>query len=344
MRSRTAHLASVACIVATLLAILFVPAAAQQAPDPLCMQAAKIPIPQADLPSARGNDLSGCSSWSFYYDEPRDVRLARYCAYSEMAQKSGPEDDSWPATLEAPSVLAMIYANGRGVEPNLPLAVHFACEIQDWNGDGRDIAHLIDGARKNGAKSFDFDVCDHRIEREMNYRCLLRDQNRMEALVTVAQNRIDTGKDAGQHAAFQKLLQAKHALDDTPLEPVPSGTSGLAQQAMQDGVDSQQDWVNTLDDLFFGKLPGFTAADFAKADAELNAAYRQARKKSDACTGGDECTTTDMLVKNERAWLAYRDAWAAFGALRWPGVSADGWKTWQTQLQTSALKALQAGP
>jgi len=50
-------------------------------------------------------------------------------------------------------------------------------------------------------------------------------------------------------------------------------------------------------------------ADLQKADAELNASYRQIRER----LKGD-AAKTDLLAKAERAWVAFRDAECAFAA------------------------------
>jgi hypothetical protein len=43
--------------------------------------------------------------------------------------------------------------------------------------------------------------------------------------------------------------------------------------------------------------------------------------------------------KTERLWLKLRDAWAAFGTARYPGLSADDWKAWATRQRVESLKA-----
>jgi hypothetical protein len=75
-------------------------------------------------------------------------------------------------------------------------------------------------------------------------------------------------------------------------------------------------------------LPQYNPDEFNKADFDLNAAYRDALSR----------TNSPQLRKIERAWLAYRDAWVDYAALRWPSSSADSWRTWLTLEEVDFLK------
>jgi hypothetical protein len=85
-------------------------------------------------------------------------------------------------------------------------------------------------------------------------------------------------------------------------------------------------------------FPSFTASDFADADAALNKAYRASLTTFPAkCApqGSDNyselCASRADLRAMERAWIGYRDAWVAFGAIKWPQISADIWRTYLTR-------------
>jgi len=93
--------------------------------------------------------------------------------------------------------------------------------------------------------------------------------------------------------------------------------------------------LNSLKDFEVARFPA--RADFAKADRELNDAYRTllARKEWD---GSLQVSPSKPGVRDtERAWLVYRDAWVALGAARYPQVPADEWKAWLTRARTDDL-------
>jgi hypothetical protein len=82
-------------------------------------------------------------------------------------------------------------------------------------------------------------------------------------------------------------------------------------------------------------FPSFSAGDFSDADAALNRAYHSALATyPEACAtlGSDDyselCASRADLRAMERAWIGYRDSWVAFGAVKWPAVSADSWRTY----------------
>ena len=90
-----------------------------------------------------------------------------------------------------------------------------------------------------------------------------------------------------------------------------------------------------------GKLPPFTAPDFARADQALNSLYRQKMEiaANSTADGGEYPPKPTGLRDTERIWLIYRDAWVAFGALRYPRASKESWLTWATLQRIDDLQA-----
>jgi uncharacterized protein YecT (DUF1311 family) len=82
-------------------------------------------------------------------------------------------------------------------------------------------------------------------------------------------------------------------------------------------------------------LPAFTAADFRRADAELNAVYAKALK-----AGTTGTVTASGIRATERVWLGYREAWVRFGAIKYPSTAANSWRAWLTRERVTMLRAL----
>ncbi len=93
-------------------------------------------------------------------------------------------------------------------------------------------------------------------------------------------------------------------------------------------------FADDIQNFEHGKLPRHD--DFAAADKELNATYQNVLTKTDWNTAGT--VTPNEIRKTQRLWLKLRDAWADFGAARYPGLSADEWKTWATRERIEQLK------
>src|SRR5689334_9946518 len=84
-----------------------------------CKTYAKADAPAADQPTAdERRQLTRCDPVKLYFgiDTTADPVNARKCAYISRETGSG----DW---IDGPSVLAMVYANGRGVTRNLDLAL-----------------------------------------------------------------------------------------------------------------------------------------------------------------------------------------------------------------------------
>jgi len=82
-------------------------------------------------------------------------------------------------------------------------------------------------------------------------------------------------------------------------------------------------------------FPSFSAKDATVADAKLNAGFKDAlandnsvcaeamktkANEEDLCIGESELAAA-------QAWSRYRDAWVVWGAIEWPKVTADSWRT-----------------
>src|SRR5262249_22692927 len=132
-----------------------------------------------------------------------DIAPARYCAYAQWG------DDNIDEMMNGPAVLAMIYAGGKGVAPNLKLAVKFACGMKVGWGTNADIVKMLDEKQKQGATSLDFDVCDNPPGRQIAYLCIQRDQGRVAEEVPVAEKRFESPENDAERAAFEKLRDAR---------------------------------------------------------------------------------------------------------------------------------------
>lgn len=80
--------------------------------------------------------------------------------------------------------------------------------------------------------------------------------------------------------------------------------------------------------------PEATEAEFAEADAALNAIYTRVMglSLSDRCAPARE-----RIRAEQRTWLAYREAWVRLGRKLRPEVPANAWRTWLTRERTDVL-------
>ena len=290
--------------------------------------------PASDRPdAAAARGLAGCDSEKLYYGigmAPDPVR-ARRCAFVEAGTKDG------DGPFSGRAMLMTIYANGRGAARDLDVATHLACGLDGapFESDGR-VNHLaaLKGRSRAGP---DFDYCDD-ISSGLAMGYCAAHQSEIDGVRReAALGRLTAGWTPAERSAFASLRKA----EDTWVDAHGSNEvdlSGTARAAMEIAAeDSLRDsFLETLRTLSAGKAPHFSAAQSAAADAALNAAYAKARKAV-AADGGPGAPTRDGIREAQRAWLRYRDAFLAFAAVKFPGVSRDSLAAWLARDRTAML-------
>jgi uncharacterized protein YecT (DUF1311 family) len=298
---------------------------AQQGRSAVCVTANALQPPTAD---ALPNGLNCSDNLLKHYYAARteaDFARLRRCAYAGVADaaRQGITDDApeggW---LQGPAVLAMLYANGEGIAPNLRLAEHFACGIHGGWDDGTDLAQAIEAERLRGHNRYPLDICKTPTGLQINVNCLNMKEEKVAAEIAVEQKRFEAGQSPTVDDAFRRLLAARKAYRDIYGAQFSGGTSGNGQGIMEQAIDEDKSWVQTLKDLEAGKTPQYNNADLRRADANLNRLYQQRLGDETPGPGGVQ------IRKPERVWLKYRDAWVVYGTLRWPQTSPESWLAW----------------
>lgn len=299
----------------------------RQSRSAVCVAADALQAPAVDArPSGPGCADNLLNRYYAARTEADFARLRR-CAYAgvaEAARQGITEDSPEGAWLQGPAVLAMLYANGQGIAPNLRLAEHFACGIHSIWDDGRDLAQAIESERLRGPNRYPLDICKTPTGLQINVTCLDMKQDKVAAEIANEQKLFEAGQSRAVDDAFRKLLAARKAYQNIYGTQFSGGTSGNGQGIMEQAIEEDKSWVQILKDLEAGKVPHYTKADLRKADADLNRLYQQRL--------GDETDgPAGVQIRNpERVWLKYRDAWVVYGTLRWPQTSHESWLAWVT--------------
>lgn len=299
----------------------------------ICAAMKKVPIPTAEqLTSASIEQLAGCDSSKLYYGigEKPDYIAARHCAYAERAKGN-------EAVFGGSAILMMLYANGKGVPRNFTLAEKFACESGGAPAeiDGR-VEHLekLQQERWTGKN---FDLCDDITSGYMDGRCSLLHSRIQAAKRGSALDAIVGTWSPASQKAFQSLQAVANRFFTmrSDKEVDQSGTAGPAF-VVEEERSLQNGFFAAVQSLERGKLPDYSHEDFQRADAELNVVYAKTNKRR-----ADMGTITPRgIQQTERAWIRYRNAWVTFGALKYPSVSADSWRTWLTRERIIMLRKL----
>ncbi len=294
-------------------------------------------IPAADRPSpAETARLKGCDAEALYYGqgEPRDDVKARQCAVLQSKQGN---DDRF---FSGKAILMQVYANGRGVARNLPLATALACAIESApaENDGR-VAHLQSmAAAPAGAKPFD--ICDDITSGFAGGECAARDslaagadRERRGAAVAA---RFPTASRPALTDLKKALETFAQAHGDGEVDQ--SGTLRGAFVIHAEDMERDQ-FLQDLTRLADGKWPRAGHAQAVAMDARLNQDYKAAL----ACVAAKTNLSTvkaDDVRNAQRAWLSYRDAYVRFATQAAPAVGADAISARMSKLRTLQLEKL----
>ena len=307
--------------------------------EPRCAEFLKAPIPSKDInPSSD----TKCVAEDLYYGPAgngagADPVAARACAWRERAAHVD-------EPFAGPAILSMLYANGRGVTKNLALARRFACEAGGAPAEVSGRLDHLDNLTPPSADAAPFDICDDITSGYMAGFCAQREariqsNQRAGTLASIMQSWTPE-----QRTAFAALRKAADTYFETSTaEEVDQ--SGTARGAMTEGARQalEDGFLAFLAKCEKGELPSGTAADYKKADAELNAAYAHVMKSLKPDENGFTSQGTvkaEGVRRTEVAWIKYRDAWVEFGKVKYPQVSADAWRKALTDERTEDLKEL----
>jgi uncharacterized protein YecT (DUF1311 family) len=293
----------------------------------LCRQMKGHEPPAADRPNAaEAQALKGCDSEKLYYGigMAADPVKARKCAFLEA-------DKGDEMVFGGRTMLMMIYANGRGARQDYDVAIHLSCGIEGApaESDAR-VTDLAD-RKKRGDKDGDFDYCDGVTSGLAAGYCAGHHESVAEAKRAVAYAQLTASWPAADKAALAQLRAAHKAFAEASGEGEVDH-SGTLRAAMEIGAEEslRDELLAMLRQLEAGRAPAFSHAQYVAADAALNAEYRkqiQAAQASDDAVGA---VTRDGVRKAQRAWLAYRDAFLAFAAVRYPKVPRESLAAWIT--------------
>lgn len=301
------------------------------------------------------NWLNHCNEWDLYYgasphqdvDYPAARRCALYKWNIEHHRTPGDAGDFFDTGDFSTQTLLMIYGNGDGVQRNLDLAIHIAC--QDFpppgpigSADDQSVEIVLELAKTKSAQSpaqfnycKDVSISDWREEMVCeSVETGLARKKREAQFAGIAALWTSEQKDAFNkaRAAFKKYEDFEELAENTCAVQVAGCT-------MRIDDDLETKFAEDIDRFNRGDLPGFTRQQYVADDGALNAAYREARKDAGPDLGQSSAFWSGRIRDSERAWLAYRDAFVTFAKIRWPGVRDDSWLAFLTRERTRQIQS-----
>ena len=230
------------------------------------------------------------------------------------------------------AVLAMLYANGLGVKRDVALATRYACgtaaAMAETESRVNHLLRLREGER--------FDHCHDITSGMMGGVCADIDARRADKVRKALLARVRRELPAQHKPAFDRLVKsgAAFATSQASDETSPGGTGYVGFVIAAEARENE--WLREhLAAFEKGRFDLPPPSRFGVDDAELNRIYAELIK-SDRKDG----VSAAAIRATQRSWLAYRDAWVAFAALRYPLLPADSLKAALTQWRIKQLKRL----
>ena len=289
--------------------------------------------PAADRPTpAQIRTLKGCDSEALYYGEkgPPDFTRARLCAFQD-------DDSSAAGVFGGPTILMQLYANGLGgVKRDLDLATAYACDI---DGAPAEIEYRVRHlqALKTKTEPRRFDYCDDITSGLAGGYCAERDATIADKARSAQTAGLEARIPAAAKPAWAALRKASAGFVDAHGGEVDESGTARAQLVIDEEEATRNAFTAQVAGLLDGRWPGpAMAADFDAADRALNIAYGKALAH---LASKDNFTTVkpNDSRRAQRAWIVYRDAFAAFAPLAAPDTPAMAVAARLTQERTKAL-------
>ena len=282
-------------------------------------------------PAAGQGGPAGCSAVALYYGigMPVDHARARQCALAS------PGDDQ--PFREDRGVLMMIYANGQGVARDFTLARKAACEA---GGAPAEVAGRLEhlAQMEAGRNQRPIDVCDDATSGYMGGWCAavanqLKEQKRGAGFA-----KLIAPWSAREKQAFAILESGAGAFFELrSAEEIDLSGTARAAFAIEEEARQREDFRLAVAAFEKGALPRDSDAEFARLDARLNAVYRQLKALPEPQFG---TIRFEGIQRTQRVWLVYRDAWVAFGKVKYPKVAPNAWRAYFTRKRIAMLEKL----
>lgn len=301
--------------------------------DPLtlkiCAQVKDSPVPASDRPTPNeSRELANCNSKELYFgfNKNPDPAAARKCAYLEM------DHGHLQQAFAGPSILMMVYANGKGAARNYDVALKYACESPGGPGDVAGRVRQLERYKETNWQGDSFSICDHSGGRYLYGECAVLGEHfdhldREKKLDSMAAQ----WKPAARES-FQKLRRASAAFFQVEAA---KGLDLSASFEVQERAFLERQFLQNLDQLVSGDLPSGKASDAVKAQKDMQDAYEAAiaHKPSQSST-----VTPAGIKESQQKWLGYRKAWLQFATHQYPSVAPAGWNAWLDGQRTEMLQ------
>ena len=207
------------------------------------------------------------------------------------------------------------FANGDGVERDFDAAEYFLCRAEEQMAYAEFtgmMEHLQ--AMRRGEENENLDFCDFVTSGYGSTYCANLEYDRVMPRLETKLASLETS------SALRERGRAYAKREAERIGELSRGGTGYVAFSLGAEIDQMDRLIASLERWSKERAPAADPAITKRADAELNAAYRDALDGIDSA-GEDGMDGKTLLRDAQRAWIAYRDAFAAHYAERWRGAA-----------------------
>lgn len=229
------------------------------------------------------------------------------------------------------------FANGWGVKRDRQKALAFVCHGSTVPAELNGMVAYLLGRKGIVAFQEPFRFCDHVTSSENGGLCSSAAEDRQQSGRNTQFDAHTAKWSAQQKSAFAYLQNvaekyfSEHAGSEQDMSGSARNTFFIEEEAKL-----RDELLASLNRFEKGNRP--PKGDLTAADKALNATYKTLLKNTDWQMTGT--VKPEGIRSTQRLWLKYRDAWAAFGPVRYPGTKAQDWKAWATRERITTLKSI----
>jgi uncharacterized protein YecT (DUF1311 family) len=223
--------------------------------------------------------------------------------------------------------LGILFANGWGVTRDFTAATYFLCRAEKEMAPAEQWG-MLEHVRqmRAGIETGDLTYCGHVTSGNGQRFCAELSGNDAAAAAEKKLAAIRAALTPAARALFDALEKEAQAYADVESGYRAEGSRGgtaYAAIVVESQTAAYDEFIASAERYAGARAPAVAAADAARADTALNAAYREAVRTAEACPLCDPGDTgmRDRLRDAQRGWIRYRDAWQAFYRERWKGAA-----------------------
>jgi len=269
-----------------------------------------------------GDDVRNCNSaWEYYglQSGKADFEKARLCAEQGRKLKKS-------ATI-ANAVLMMMYANGEGVERNYDLALQFACEEDPQDQDPLIVA-IQKGQTQSSPEAIDY--CKIVTSKPAKTLCADLKFKQDEVNQADAFEKTASALSPEVRAKYDALMETADIYFASEAERLnPSDSMDIKERArkiaqsrydLYQGLLTSMQKLEQTSKLQVSRISLKQVNDLLEHALELyQAAHSQQKSRA--------------LLRAQKDWTNYRDAFANYGIIRFQPKNLDMWKAELTRLR-----------